>query len=168
MSDKHQQRTTMNGNNRWLESAHPILILPALLIGSAYLPWIVVSGFIQMEYAGTELYISPLIIGGGLAVAASWVYESGKYRVDAWIAGGLLIEGAILWTVVRLNQGIEAYKQSSSGDILGEMVSIDLGIGLFLAAIVSAVIILVGVREYRTSARGFAMRDVIRGLVNTN
>jgi hypothetical protein len=103
-----------------------------------------------------------------LAVAASWVYKSGKYRIDGWLAGGAVAESAILWTLWELNQGIEAQRDTAGGQLIGDMISFDVGLGMFLAATVAAVIIVVGIREYLTSAEGFAMPDVIGAVIQTN
>ncbi|WP_142860708.1 hypothetical protein [Salinigranum halophilum] len=144
-----------------------LVALPALLIGSAFLPWLVVTaGTVQRKAAGTDLDVGLVLILGGLAVAASWVYKSGKYRVDGWIAGGLLIEGATLWTLRELNQGIKTYRATESGQLYGDFVSFDIGVGFFLAASVAAVIILVGLYEYLTTSKGFAVPDLVGTLID--
>ena len=136
-------------------------------MSSLFLPWIVVSGIVTMEMTGTDLAVEPVIVLATLAVTASWLYESGKYRVDGWIVGGLVVEGAILWTLVELNRGIEAQQGMAAGQLFGDMISIDAGLGLFVAAAVAAVIVFVGVREYLTSPEGFALPDAVGEILDT-
>jgi hypothetical protein len=48
----------MNGSQKWFKSANRVLVLPALLVGSLFLPWIVVTGLVNREVTGTDLSLS--------------------------------------------------------------------------------------------------------------
>jgi hypothetical protein len=66
-----------------------------------------------------------------------------KVPHDWQIAGGVVVEGAIWWTLSEIDEGIEAKKGTVGGRLFSEMISIDAGLGMFLAGDVAAVIILI-------------------------
>lgn len=158
----------MNQTQRLVKPANRVLLLPVVLVTSLFLPWFVVSGLVTLTVAGTDLVIEPVLISSALIVGGSWLYQGGKYRVRGWVTSGIAVEGAILWTLLEVRKGIEAQAGTAGGRLFGEMISIDAGVGLFLAAAVGLLIFLVGVREYVASTEAVTLPAAVSGMVNAD
>lgn len=144
-----------------------VLLLPALLVVSTFLPWVVVTGFMNIESTAFDLDVAPLLIGAALIVSVSSLYHSAKYRIDGLLVGGVLVELVSLWTLWDLNRGIAEFTGSASGELLADSVSFSYGMGLYLALFVGAVLIMIGLREYLTSPDDFVLPKAIGALSKT-
>ncbi|WP_338739359.1 hypothetical protein [Haloplanus salilacus] len=126
------------------------LIWPVLLAASLFIPWIRVSGLISIRVIGFDMDIGPIILIISVLIAGSWLYKDGQHREKVWLGGGItatLLTIAAMW---NLQDGISQYQTETEGNLFANLVTLNFGVGVYLAITASAAITYIGYSIYTT------------------
>ena len=127
----------------WTDRLDLALVWPALLVASTMLPWITVRGFINTQFTGMDADAGPILLVLGAVCMVTWVV--GYRERLAWALSGL---GALATTIsayLHFRQTIAEYHDGVAGELVGELVTFQIGIGLYAAALAALAIIFVAV-----------------------
>jgi hypothetical protein len=138
----------MSETDTIIESENRALAWPALLAVSLFLPWVTVSGIINIQRSGVQIDTGILLLFGVAIIIASWFYEDGKYRDKVWLYGGIVVGLLSIASIFYIQSQIGQYRADVQGNLFSNTVQISIGFGAYLAAISSIAIIYVGYKMY--------------------
>lgn len=131
-----------------IKSENRALIWPSMLAISLFLPWLRISGLVSIQIIGFDIDTGPVILIVTLVVGASWVYQSGKYRQEGWLGGGVILGLLSAVTILNAQSAISQYESETEGNMFADAVAINIGVGAYIAVIASAAIIYIGYQRY--------------------
>ena len=140
----------MSESNSIIESENRALAWPALLILSLFLPWVTVSGLLNIQISGIEIDTGIFLLLGGVIIIASWFWEDGEYSDKVWLIGGGIVGLLSIASIFYIQSQIGAYRADLEGNLFANTVQISISFGAYLAAISSIAIIYVGYQIYNT------------------
>jgi len=140
----------MSESNPILESENRALAWPALLIISLFLPWVTVSGLLNIQVSGIEIDTGIFLLLGGVVIIASWFWEDGEYCDKVWLIGGGMVGLLSIASIFYIQSQIGDYRAELEGNLFANTVQISISFGAYLAAISSIAIIYVGYQMYNT------------------
>lgn len=138
----------MTESEELISSDDRALIWPALLVFSLFLPWVSVAGFLSIQLTAFDMDIGPVILVVTLGVAASWIYQNGKYREEGWLGGGIVLGLLFILSILNIQSAIGEYRSETEGNMFADAVVVNIGIGAYIAVIASTAIIYVGYQMY--------------------
>jgi hypothetical protein len=140
----------MSESNPIIESENRVLAWPALLVLSLFLPWVTISGLLNIQVSGIEIDTGIFLLLGGVVIIASWFWEDGEYCDKVWLFGGGIVGLLSIASLLYIQSQIGDYRAEMEGNLFANTVEISIGIGAYLAAISSVAIIYVGYQMYNT------------------
>jgi hypothetical protein len=135
---ENQQETTMRLLEKW---RFAILGIGAIAL---FLPWVSVSGFLNQTVSGFAFDTGKLYLLALIAIAAMDYTEFKFDQEQIWLGGGtvLTLLAGLSW--FNVSSAISEFRMETAGNPFAGAVSINAGLGLYLAVLVGILVIAVG------------------------